>query len=144
MIYKENALDKVISFFQENIKKERVIGLSGNLGAGKTTFLKALLKSLGVKQNVISPTFVLRRDYDKMQDERCKIQDLKMQKIIHIDAYRLENPAQIYQVITKEELADKNNFILIEWPEKADQNIFDKKFLFEHVSETERKISILK
>ena len=62
-------------------------------------------------------------------------------KIIHIDAYRLETPEQIYQVISKEELQDKNNLILIEWPELA-LNIFHKVFLFEHVNEDTRKISI--
>ena len=55
----------------ENVAKEfldlqnsGVIGFSGNLGAGKTTFTKEILKQLGHEGNVISPTFVLRRDYE--------------------------------------------------------------------------------
>lgn len=132
-------MDKVIDFFWKNISLkngENVIGFSGNLGAGKTTFIKYLLKSLGVEQNVISPTFVLRRDYDLRGASRPA-------NVIHIDAYRLEDPNHIYQVISKEELENKNNLILIEWPEKIDKNLFNKIFLFEHIDEETRKISCL-
>lgn len=125
---------------QPLLTKERssalVLGFSGNLGAGKTTFVKEILRQLGHLGNVMSPTFVLRRDY--------KLPDLT--PIVHIDAYRLENPKQIYQVISKAELADKNNMIIIEWPEKVFDNnlgedIFDEIFLFEHIDENTRRIS---
>lgn len=294
MVYRENELDKVVEYFLKEAEGLNVIGLSGNLGAGKTTFVKALLKSLGVTQNVVSPTFVLRRDYEVSQspvqsppqpspsgreqgpqdreivsyltgdlknfdslhrramgfkisptqaedflwqhlrrdslgsrfrrqhvvdhfivdfiniknnlivevdggvhnnlkerdDERSKIfenlgfkvlrftneqvlgdiqnvigeiqknlhisateqvlpegEDLggddieRVSRIIHIDAYRLETHSQIYQVVSKEELADKNNLVIVEWPELS-ENIFQKIFLFEHVDEDTRKISI--
>lgn len=134
MVYKENELDKVVEYFLKETEGLNIIGLSGNLGAGKTTFVKALLKSLGVAQNVVSPTFVLRRDYEA----RFAQQNMH---VVHIDAYRLEKPEQIYQVITKEELEDKNNLVIVEWPELS-ENIFQKIFLFEHVDEDTRKISI--
>lgn len=109
-----------------------VLGFSGNLGAGKTTFTKELLKQLGHEGGVPSPTFVLRRDY--MVDSK---------KVIHIDAYRLEKPEHIYQVISKEELEDKNNLIIVEWPEKS-EDIFDAIYLFEHIDENTRRISVQK
>lgn len=106
-----------------------VLGFSGNLGAGKTTFTKEMLCQLGHAGNVPSPTFVLRRDYVVGES-----------KVIHIDAYRLEKPEHIYQVVSEEELGDKNNLIIIEWPEKS-ADIFDAIYLFEHVDENVRRIS---
>lgn len=64
-----------------------------------------------------------------------------VRRIIHIDAYRLEKPEQIYQVVSREELADKNSLVIVEWPELS-ENIFQKIFLFEHVDEHTRKISV--
>jgi tRNA threonylcarbamoyladenosine biosynthesis protein TsaE len=107
--YKLEELNSVVQELISDIKNSgNVIGFSGNLGAGKTTFTKELLKVLGGEGNVVSPTFVLRRDYK-----------IGGSSLIHIDAYRLDKPEQIYQVISKEELADKNNLIIIEWPEKT-------------------------
>lgn len=127
--FKLKELEEVVKDFLNNLESKRIFGFSGNLGAGKTTFTKEILKQLGYTDNVISPTFVLRRDYET-----------KGKKVIHIDAYRLESPKQIYQVISKEELQDKDNFVIVEWPELS-ENIFDAIYLFEHVDEETRKIS---
>jgi len=107
-----------------------VIGLSGNLGAGKTTLVKELIRQLGSTESVASPTFVLRRDY--------QVGD---RKFIHIDAYRLESPEQMRQVISANELSDPHNIVFIEWPEKVFPEIFTHVFLLEHVDEVTRKIS---
>ncbi len=128
-VYKISELEEAVKFFLQNLGDSRVLGFSGNLGAGKTTFTKELLKQLGFSGSVISPTFVLRRDYE-----------IDNKKIIHIDAYRLEKLEHIYQVISKEELQNKNNLVIVEWPELS-ENIFDAIYLFQHVDENTRKIS---
>ncbi len=258
-----------------------IVGLSGDLGAGKTTLMQNAAKLLGVENNVVSPTFVLRRDYNltpspspmergtmqrirtsvlenyddlkikasrmrkkptvaekflwkflrgrefsirfrrqhivnnfivdfinlenkiiievdgevhenqkERDEERTKIFEdlgfkvlrfkneevlnginvvlekvklilnstapfsngeglgirlkaLNFKKLIHIDAYRLERPEMLSQVLTKEELEDKNNLIAIEWPEMVDNNIFNLIFKLEHISEEERKIELI-
>jgi len=107
-----------------------VIGLLGDLGAGKTTFTKEVAKQMGATEAVSSPTFVLRKDYT-LENGR---------NLIHIDAYRLENKEQIFQVIKEEELKQKNNVVIIEWGDKVDKEILDKVFHFQHVSENERRI----
>jgi very-short-patch-repair endonuclease len=73
---------------------------------------------------------------------------LGVRRIIHIDAYRLEKPEDIFQVIGKEELNDKRNLIIIEWPEKIirdglppSPNFFDDIYEFSHVDEVTRKIN---
>lgn len=131
-------IDSVAKEFMDFLERDEgarearatVLGFSGNLGSGKTTFTKKLLENMGHSGGVPSPTFVLRRDY-QLQDKN----------IIHIDAYRLENPENLYQVISKEELNNKGNLVIIEWPEKVDRNIFDHIILFEHIDENTRKIS---
>jgi tRNA threonylcarbamoyladenosine biosynthesis protein TsaE len=157
MIYTEQEIDKAVNFFlkevgvskksfweffMENFSKKdfknkfhNVVGLSGDLGAGKTTFTKHLLKKLGYTGSVPSPTFVLRRDYE--------LNDKNFKRLIHIDAYRLEKPEDFYQVVNKEDLLDKKNLVVVEWPEKTEKNIFDKVFKFDHVSENLRRISLL-
>lgn len=129
-VFKLEEIESVVGEFLGLVNDKKVLGFSGNLGAGKTTFTKEVLRQLGYDGGVPSPTFVLRRDYD-----------LPNRKIIHIDAYRLESPEQIYQVLSKDELADEKNLIIVEWPELADLNIFDDIFLFEHIDENTRKIS---
>lgn len=109
-----------------------VFGLSGNLGTGKTTFMQSVANVLGSLENVVSPTFVLRRDYD--------ISYGSFKKLIHIDVYRLEKPDMIMQVLTDVEIANSSNFIAIEWPEKVDEKLFDKIFYFTHEGENERGI----
>lgn len=86
--------------------KNHIFALSGELGAGKTTFVQGFAQGLGIKEKIISPTFVLVRQH--------KIPD--SQKILyHIDLYRVEN---ISSLGLEEIWSDPNNIILIEWAEK--------------------------
>lgn len=88
-----------------------VVGLYGNLGAGKTTFTQAVARELGIKDIVNSPTFVIEKIYETKHPH--------FKRLIHIDAYRLESASEL-QVLKFEELVfNKNNLILIEWPEKV-------------------------
>ena len=111
-----------------------VISLTGDLGAGKTTFTQGFAKGLGIKDKIISPTFVLIRQH--------KIDDKKI--FYHIDLYRLENTQALLHLGLKEICADPNNIILIEWGEKA-KNLLPKKqtkIYFEATDKTLRKITV--
>jgi tRNA threonylcarbamoyl adenosine modification protein YjeE len=88
-----------------------LVGLSGHLGAGKTAFVKAVAKELGVKEEVTSPTFVLMKLYDTKSKE--------FPRLVHIDAYRLERAEELGALNWEELMADKNNLILVEWPENV-------------------------
>ena len=115
-----------------------IIALSGDLGAGKTTFAKVLAKQLGVDEEVTSPTFVIERIYQLPVGQ-------KFARLIHIDAYRLEGAHQLEVLGWKEISADPSNLILIEWPEMV-EGVIPKgsiKIKLEWSSETERDITIL-
>jgi len=86
----------------------RLIGLVGDLGSGKSAFVKGAAKFLGVRKNVTSPTFVIMKNYE-----------VKNKKLIHIDAYRLENIKDLESLGFNELLIDENNLVIIEWPEKV-------------------------
>lgn len=88
-----------------------LVTLSGELGAGKTAFTKAVARALGVTDIVNSPTFVLEKIY-ALSDGR------PFKRLIHIDAYRLEKGRDLVPLGFEELVQDPQNLILLEWPEK--------------------------
>src|SRR3989344_1477307 len=68
-------------------KKALLLGLEGDLGGGKTCFLQGFAKGLGVKEKVLSPTFVLMK--------RFQIKDSRFKNFFHIDCYRLKSSREI-------------------------------------------------
>jgi len=88
-----------------------LVTLSGELGAGKTAFVKAVAKALGVEEVVTSPTFVLEKIY--------LLTNQPFKRLIHIDAYRLEKGTDLTPLGFDELMKDSGNLILLEWPEKV-------------------------
>ena len=88
-----------------------VLALSGNLGAGKTVFVRALAKALGVKENITSPTFVLMKVYD--------LPDQKIKKLVHADCYRLEGKEDLVDIGLGDYLLSPETIIVIEWADKV-------------------------
>ncbi len=86
-------------------KKAIVFALVGELGAGKTQLVKGLAKAMGVKDDVISPTFTLEAEYDLV-------------KLIHIDAWRIEDPKELLEIGFKKRIQEKKT-IVIEWADKV-------------------------
>ena len=88
-----------------------VVTLSGELGAGKTAFVKAAAKALGVEEHITSPTFVIMKIYD--------LYGQMFKKLVHIDAYRLKGEHHLKVLGWGELCADPQNLIFVEWPEQA-------------------------
>lgn len=82
--------------------KGLVLLLSGDLGAGKTTFTQGLARGLSIDRTLSSPTFTLMKNYHGRLD------------LNHIDAYRLEH---VFQDLGFEELIGKDGVTVIEWPD---------------------------
>ncbi len=94
-------------------KNIHVIGLYGDLGAGKTTFTQGFAKGLGVVDKIVSPTFVIEKIYE------VGLQARPFFRFIHIDAYRLEISDELLHLGWKEIISNSANIILIEWPERV-------------------------
>jgi len=115
-----------------------VLTLQGNLGAGKTTFMQALAKDLGVKEVVTSPTFVVMRVYET--------EHTYFTKLVHIDAYRFENPEEVIQLKLDEYLSNPHTLICIEWPERLSGQLPSSyhNLQFKTVDNTTREITYVK
>jgi tRNA threonylcarbamoyladenosine biosynthesis protein TsaE len=85
----------------------RVIAFYGEMGAGKTTFIRAVCHAMGVTENVSSPTFSLVNQYANKQND----------PVYHFDFFRIESEREAVD-IGCEEYFDSGHFCLIEWPEK--------------------------
>ena len=88
-----------------------VIAMVGELGSGKTTYVQRKAKELGITESVTSPTFVILKIY--------KIRKGEFERLVHIDAYRLENDQELEKLGVKELMADPKNLIMIEWADKV-------------------------
>lgn len=96
-----------------------LVTLSGELGAGKTAFVKALAKALGIEETVTSPTFVLEKIYQLPREAGGHVVSTRFARLVHIDAYRLESGDELAALGFDEILLDVGNLILLEWPERA-------------------------
>lgn len=92
-----------------------VLALHGELGAGKTTLVQALAKTLGITEEVTSPTFVIMKQYDT----RAKNTDFLT--MVHIDAYRIEDPKEMEVLGFAELLKTPRQLICIEWAENIEK-----------------------
>jgi tRNA threonylcarbamoyladenosine biosynthesis protein TsaE len=95
--------------FVELIDGRNVYAFYGQMGAGKTTFIKAICNELGVKDNVVSPTYALINEYGTR----------KGQIIYHFDFYRIEKLEEVYD-LGYEDYFYGGRLCLIEWPEKVE------------------------
>jgi tRNA threonylcarbamoyladenosine biosynthesis protein TsaE len=86
--------------------------LSGNLGAGKTTFVQTLGHKLGISETIQSPTYVLMKTY--------AINYPPFIQLVHIDAYRLMNPEEFLTLKPERFLNDPHNLVIVEWPEQVE------------------------
>lgn len=92
------------------IKEALIIKLRGELGAGKTTFLKGFAAGIGIKDKILSPTFVIIK--------RFPLKNIYFENFFHIDCYRLENTQDAKSIDLKKILKERKNIVAIEWPDK--------------------------
>ena len=89
----------------------------GELGAGKTTFIKSFTRSMGVRRKITSPTFLILR--------RFKINNKFFDNIFHIDAYRIKEKKELSAIGIGKILKDPSNIVLVEWADRI-KNVLPK------------------
>ena len=121
------------AFSQALDEKGLFVTLTGDIGAGKTQFVRYILEFLNVREKVTSPSFVILNEYHSASIP-----------VYHFDFYRLENlgTKTIRDELTQ--YSDEGNILLIEWAEFNDLDIFDDKITFniEYMENDYRKIVI--
>lgn len=139
MIYiskSEEETEKIAQKIAQKAKLGDIFALKGDLGSGKTTFTKFFARSLGIKETVTSPTFLIMKTYAfKKNDESGNL--------VHIDAYRFGQDEDAESIGLSELIEDKKNIIVVEWPEKVWKYLDGKAktIVFEYLDEKKRKIS---
>lgn len=130
------AKDLAKKVLKLNQNQSVVLALSGNLGGGKTTFLKSFAKGLGVKERVLSPSFVVFR--------RFSLKHNIFKNFYHFDCYRLDDVKDLAQLGLEEIIKDKQNIVAIEWAGKVKKVLPENNISleFEFIDENKRKISI--
>ncbi len=103
---------RIAKDFAQSLKRGDVIALYGDLGTGKTQFVKGLCEAFGVEDTVTSPTFVLCNCY------RGYTPDKKKLSLYHFDLYRLQSVTELYD-IGYEEYFNGDGICCIEWAERA-------------------------
>ena len=122
--------------FGSSLKGGEVIALVGDLGAGKTTFVQGLAEGLGLKSKIVSPTFILMRQYSLESGLN----------FYHADLYRLEGNVdhEVVNLGLPDIWEKKDNIVVVEWAEKS-RELFPKNTIwinFDESSEDERRIKI--
>lgn len=111
-----------------------VIGLKGELGSGKTSFVQGFAKGLGIKEKILSPTFVIYKKF--------KIKNSKY--FYQFDCYRIQKAKDILDLNFKEIISNPENIILVEWADKI-KKIMPKNTLwinFKLINENTRHLSL--
>lgn len=106
----QSETEKIAQDVIKQLSGGEVLALVGNLGAGKTVFVKGLAKALGIEDNITSPTFVLMKIY---QTKHAKIK-----RLVHVDCYRLEKVDDLEEIGLADYLHDPANIVVIEWADR--------------------------
>ena len=128
-----NSTQETIAFgkkFAKTLKGGEVVLLIGDLGSGKTTFVKGVASELGVKNTITSPTFVLMKVY--------KIKNIKIKKnikvLVHIDAYRGLDLNDLENIGALEYFGEHDTICLVEWGGALEDYCRKKKIIFKKIS----------
>lgn len=126
---------KIGEVLGKELKQGLVIELEGDLGSGKTTFVQGLAKGLGIKKQIISPTFVIMRQYRLTKKNRLK-------NFCHIDFYRIQSGRDLVNLGFERIINDPENIVAIEWPERVKDIALANKLSirFKHINTAKRKI----
>lgn len=121
--YSEEETFQMASVFAKTLRGGEIIALNGDLGAGKTVFVKGLAHGLGIQHVVTSPTFVLMKVY---QNKRTfSNQAWKVRYLVHVDAYRLNSSRDLIDIGMVDFLSRTDTVVAIEWADKV-KDIFVK------------------
>ena len=138
LIGERKTEDKAKNFASsiKGFQNSLLINLEGNLGAGKTTFVRGLIQELGFDEFIKSPTFTIVESYES-----------ENLKVFHFDLYRIEDDRELQAIGVEDYLSEENAITLVEWPEKSKKYFNNPDYIIElnHCDNDEKRlINIIK
>lgn len=136
LVKTEEETLRLAAEYAQKLTGGEVVLLNGNLGTGKSVFVRGVARALGVRNRITSPTFVLLKVYP--------IKNEKIKKLIHVDAYRV-SPEDLLAVGLSEYLNNPDTVVMIEWGEKLTKVLKKQKIKIQTIdimiNQSDRKIS---
>ena len=133
LIGEKKTEDKAKNFASliKGFQNSLLINLIGNLGAGKTTFVRGLIQELGFDEFVKSPTFTIVESYES-----------ENLKVFHFDLYRIEDDKELQAIGVEDYLTEENAITLVEWPEKSKRYFNNPDYIIElnHCDNDEKRL----
>ncbi len=127
----DNVAKEFLNYINKNMSDINCLAFYGEMGSGKTTFIKTLCKQLGVNDTVTSPTFAIINEYKTVNNT----------EIYHFDFYRIEKIEEAYDFGYEDYFYSKN-LCFIEWPELI-EDILPENFIKITIKETDGGSRIL-
>ena len=140
-IWHINELDQLIDYVKANQGNKNIILLHGDLGSGKTTFVRKYCEKINIINQVSSPSFLILNNYNSLNNMR----------VDHFDFYRVEDISELEMIGLYEILNENNSLTFIEWPDKFSEElkIFKEKscsiyfnFIRDNINQREVRIEI--
>lgn len=137
-----NLAEKILK--TEPLNKAFIIAFEGDLGGGKTTFLQGFAKGLGIREKILSPTFVIMKKFEIPREKIVHHLLSTARWFYHIDCYRIRKPKELLDLGFKKIISDPKNIVVIEWADRIKKTLpKDAIWIrFEFLDENKRKISI--
>ena len=127
LVRNEEAVAVLAEKFAVSVETPLVLYLRGDLGAGKTTFARAYVHSLGFSGYVKSPSYGLLETYEAGG-----------QKILHLDLYRIEDPEEL-EYLALRDLFDDDSVLLVEWPDRGKHHLPEPDLVLEFGEKSETR-----
>jgi tRNA threonylcarbamoyladenosine biosynthesis protein TsaE len=127
------------TFMRDHARLGMVVAIYGELGAGKTHFVKGIARVLGIdERQLTSPTYALVNEYE------CSLPNGEAASLYHLDCYRFENPGELIELGVEDYLMPHHAITVIEWAERIEKFLPDSRIdiRIEPASDTERTITI--
>jgi tRNA threonylcarbamoyladenosine biosynthesis protein TsaE len=134
--HSETGTQKIAFDFAKRLKGGETLGLIGELGAGKTAFVKGLAKGLGIKRIINSPTFVVMKVYP--------VKHTTIKRLVHVDAYRVKTSSALTGIGLEDYINSNDSVVVIEWADLVKGILPKSKIIikFEHVKNNKRSLKI--
>ena len=142
--HSEQETRAIAAEFAETLTGGEIVALVGDLGSGKTTFVRGVVEALGSSARVESPTFTVMNEYPVGERGSGFGDRDSVRRVVHIDLYRFKDPAHLEGIALDDVMRD-DTVVFVEWPDVFGESFAkpDREVRFTFIDENTREIEIV-